>query len=86
MAWVIIVGILFELVSDLRRWRSDRKVNGLKVARVFYSNGKLECADTVSAALKVGDVVRLQSDDLIPADCVVLQNDDPTGQCFINTS
>lgn len=87
VTWVIIVGIIFELISDLRRWRSDRKVNNYEVKRVYQKEkGKLEMAPTRSADLNVGDIIVLQHDDLIPADCVVLQNDDPTGQCFINTS
>ena len=28
----------------------------------------------------------LDHDDFIPADCIILETDDPTGQCFINTS
>lgn len=36
--------------------------------------------------IRVGDVVRLQSDDVIPADIVVLQSSDPTGICYIETA
>lgn len=31
-------------------------------------------------------MIVLDHDTFIPADCVILQTDDPNGQCFINTS
>ena len=34
----------------------------------------------------VGDVIKLQNGDTLPADCVVLSTDDPLGQCYISTS
>lgn len=36
--------------------------------------------------MQVGDIIVLQDGSQIPADCVVLQTDDPLGQCYINTS
>jgi hypothetical protein len=29
--WVMIMGMLFEMVADIRRWRSDTRVNNLGV-------------------------------------------------------
>jgi uncharacterized membrane protein len=31
VVWVMIMGMLFELVADIRRWRSDSKVNNFIV-------------------------------------------------------
>lgn len=36
--------------------------------------------------LKVGDVIRINNGLQVPTDCVVLQTDDPLGQCYINTA
>ena len=81
------MGILFELVSDHRRWRSDRKVNKYKVKRLHQTQpGKIERMDVDTQHLRVGDVIVLDHDNFIPADCIILQTDDPNGQCFINTS
>ena len=87
--WVVSMNLIFELVSDLRRWRSDRKVNNLKVKRLQYDprdKQKIGKYIVTSADLQVGDMIVLDHDDQIPADCVILQTDDPNGQCFINTS
>lgn len=77
VGWVILMGMLFELVSDLRRWRSDRKVNNYKVKRVHQASaGNLERREVATQNLKVGDVIVLDHDDFIPADCIVLSTDD----------
>ena len=41
---------------------------------------------TSNGYIRVGDVVRLESDDFIPADLVPLTSSEPEGFCYIETS
>ena len=80
------MGIFFEFVSDLRRWRNDHKINGYEVTKVWKEAGQIVKEKVKSSQLVVGDVVLFQDGCAVPADCVVLQTDDKLGQCYINTS
>ena len=49
-------------------------------------NGMMVIEKTPAAKLMVGDVIMLENECVISADCVVLSTDDPLGQCYISTS
>lgn len=74
VSWVILMGMIFELITDLRRWRSDKQVNNYQVERVFIdsTSKNIKTATVFSAQLEVGDIIVLQEGAQIPADCVVL--------------
>lgn len=69
---------------DYRRYTSDSKINSQKVKRVKLPSVEIE--NTTADQLKVGDVLKIENDEQLPADCMVLSTGDPIGQCYISTS
>lgn len=85
--WVMSMGIIFELLSDLRRYKSDKKVNSYLTNKMMVdASGKMVVEKTAASKLVVGDLIMLDNNSLVSADCVLLSTDDPLGQCYISTS
>jgi phospholipid-transporting ATPase len=82
--WVIIMGIIFELLEELKRNDQDKEENSIKVTQMSLNSGKMEDKDTVSVNLKVGQIIKLKN-NMVPADCLVLQTKDAKGLCYIST-
>ena len=79
VCWVIAMGMSFELVAEVRRRRYAKKVNNIKVKKIYRGKELTKEQDTISADLKVGDVIRIDNDCVIPADCLVLSTGDELG-------
>jgi P-type E1-E2 ATPase len=78
LAFVVLLGMLRELLADLKRWREDRRTNARKYVRVNRAN--LTDKSTVrSDELRVGDIIELNDDQTIPADCMLLKSNQPNG-------
>lgn len=76
LAFVVALGMLKELLADLKRWREDRRTNqreyevvGLKNVRVLKR----------SEELRVGDIIELDNYQTVPADCLLLATEDASG-------
>ncbi|KAF8779701.1 hypothetical protein HU200_002347 [Digitaria exilis] len=79
LAFVLIVTAVKDAYEDWRRHRSDRAENG-RLAAVLSPSDEGAAPD-----VRVGDVVRVVSDESLPADMVLLATSEPTGVAYVQT-
>lgn len=83
LSLVLTVTLLKEAYADIKRYLLDREANGQRYERLDPISGRLSFVP--SSELRVGDVVRLERNQRVPADCLLLRTSDPTASLFIRT-
>lgn len=83
---IFVLGItaIKDAFEDRRRFLSDRRVNNA-TCRV-YTRDQDRYVKRLWRDVRVGDVIHLSCNEVIPADMVVLNSSDEYGLCFIESS
>lgn len=88
-----------EAYDDYKRYLRDREANSQKYLVLDYAsdsrssvsreeeylNSSARARSVPSSSLRVGDLVRLEKNQRVPADMVLLHTSDASGTCFIRT-
>jgi magnesium-transporting ATPase (P-type) len=89
---VIGLGILKELLAEIKRYNDDKKFNEQVYERIApighaaNSNSKeLRTVPTMLQDIKVGDLLRLHDGQLVPADCVLVKIENANNEAFVKT-
>ncbi|KAG7198267.1 hypothetical protein KM043_005670 [Ampulex compressa] len=83
VVFVLGVTALKDYFEDRRRLASDRRVNN-STCRV-YVGGDDRYAKVAWKDVKVGDLVHLSNNELVPADLLLLRSSDPQGLAYLDT-
>ncbi|EOA22419.1 hypothetical protein CARUB_v10003062mg [Capsella rubella] len=82
LAFVLLVSAIKDAYEDFRRHRSDRVENN-RLALVFEDN---QFRDKKWKHIRVGEVIKVQSNQTLPCDMVLLATSDPTGVVYVQTT
>lgn len=83
LIFVLAVTAIKDLFEDRRRARSDSQVNN-SFCDVLQPDGTFHA--TKWKAVQVGDVIKLKTDQIIPADLLLISSEAQGGVCYVETA
>lgn len=84
---VVCVDALFQIIEDVARHRADTRANSSNSMR--FNRGVHDFVPCKWSEIVVGDIIKIQNREMIPADVVVLgvaeKTEPPNGMCYVET-
>ncbi|GBG82573.1 hypothetical protein CBR_g34949 [Chara braunii] len=71
-----------EAIEDVKRGTADTELNRRKV-QIHTGGGVFQ--DRSWSDVRVGDILKVVSDEVFPADLLLLSSSDPDGNCYVET-
>lgn len=82
LVFVLSITIIKEQYDDLQRKHKDKEINQKKYEKLDR-NGAF--VTTSGEKMKVGDIIKVNKDERIPADMILLYTTEKSGTIFIRT-
>ena len=82
LTFVVIVSMCKDAFEDYKRHVNDATENEGKKTQV-YRNGNFE--EIMWKDLHVGEIIRVDDENFVPADIVILKSSDAKGTCYVET-
>ncbi|XP_045478925.1 phospholipid-transporting ATPase VD isoform X1 [Harmonia axyridis] len=81
--FVLGVTAVKDLFEDRRRRASDQRINN-STCRI-YNSEDMRYRKVLWKDVRVGDLIHLSNNEVVPADILLLKSSDPSGCCYIDT-
>ncbi|CAI4230590.1 unnamed protein product [Auanema sp. JU1783] len=81
---ILCVSALKEIFEDIKRRRADSKVNNFLTQVLDIETGKWQKKEWKK--VRVGDILRIENDQLFPADIILISSSEAHGMAYIETS
>lgn len=81
---VLVVSAVKEMVEDIKRANSDKELNYSKAEVYSEIEGNFVSKRWID--IHVGDIIKVNSEEAIPADLIILSSSEPEGLCYIETA
>ena len=82
--FILVVEIFLSTIDYISIYINDYKVNN-QIAHI-YDNEQRKFIDTTWKEIKVGQIIKILKDEVVPADIILLESMDHKHQCYLDNS